>query len=599
MITSRAALLAPVLACACAAAPKPQKELPAPQGPPTVLKLAPCPQPVRAEPPPDMLGQVARELSRFHDHARKTGPVHFAAARVTESRRLSLVASLGGLLEDDLVTDRDRFLDVTVRVGDRHLDSTHPLRGGGDFDGGMGGRPPLLPLSDHEAAVRTVVWRALDDAYDQARRRYLKVRANATISADPEDQSDDFSAEPPVQASEAAPPFAPDEKGFDVSAWRQLLKRLSGRLRGSPAVLDSSVRLLARGDRRFLVNTDGTRLVSADPGTQLMVEVSGRTTDGMELSRQFVLFARDLHDLPGEPELAARVDQLRQELEALLVAPLMDAYSGPAILEGRAAAVFFHEVLGHRLEGHRQRDDAESGTFARRVGQVILPTFLNVIDDPTAGSLAGEPLSGCYRHDDEGVPAQRVVLVEHGVLRSFLLSRQPVRGFTRSNGHGRGEMGQAPVARQGNLIVSADRTVPLPRLREHLLAEVRRQKKPYGLRIAEISGGFTSTQRGQMEGLKVLPQLVYRVYPDGRPDELVRGVDVIATPLTVLSHVIAAADDLSVFNGTCGAESGWVPVSAVAPSLLIDQLEVARAAVGGKRPPLLPPPDGGQGRARP
>lgn len=560
-----------------------------PAGPPTHLRTEPClpPVPGTGELPP-LAPAIEAELRRFYERtqAEASARVYFASVRVLELHRFSLTASLGGLLEDDLIDDRQRFLDVVVRVGDHKLDSTHPMRGRADFDPGGRGRQVPLPITDDPLAVRTTVWRALDDAYDEARRRYLKVRANALISAEPEDQSDDFSMEPPVVHAEPAAPLPV----LDRDVWRARLMALSARLRGHPVVLDSSVRLQVRADHRLLITTEGTRLGSAATSAVLSADVSGRTRDGMELSRHLVLWAPTPAQLPSESELAARIDGLRMELEALVAAPLADAYSGPALLEGRAAAVFFHEVLGHRLEGHRQREDSESGTFARRVGQLILPPFLNVMDDPTLGQLQGVALSGCYRHDDEGVPSRPVLLVEHGVLRSFLLSRQPVRGFIRSNGHGRHDVGHLPVARQGNLVVTADRTFPLARWRELLIAEVKRQRKPYGLRIAEISGGFTQTQRGGVEGLKVLPQLVYRVYPDGRPDELVRGVDVIATPLTILSHVVAAADDLAVFNGSCGAESGWVPVSASAPSLLIDQLEVARAAVEGKRPPLLPPP---------
>ena len=200
---------------------------------------------------------------------------------------------------------------------------------------------------------------------------------------------------------------------------------------------------------------------------------------------------------------------------ALSRAPLAEPYSGPALLDGRAAAVFFHEIFGHRLEGHRQRSAAEGQTFANMVGQPILPTFLDVADDPTVVSLDGVPLSGAYVFDDEGVRARRVPLVEGGVLRDFLRDRTPVREGEASNGHGRRQPGHQVVARQGNLLVTARATMPVERMRAALVVQARRQGKPYGLWFREISGGYTSTERSGPQTFEVLPVEVWKV-PRGR-----------------------------------------------------------------------------------
>jgi len=278
------------------------------------------------------------------------------------------------------------------------------------------------------------------------------------------------------------------------------------------------------------------------------------------------------------------------DLEALRVAPLADPYIGPAILEGKAAGVFFHEIFGHRVEGHRQKNEDEGQTFARKVGQAIMPDFISVYDDPTLTRLNGVDLSGFYRFDDEGVPASRVTLVDGGVLKGFLLSRSPTRGFNHSNGHGRRQEGRGTVSRQGNLVVQPSVTVTLPQLRERLRAEARKQSKQYGLLFKDISGGFTNTTRGGPQAFKVLPILVYRVFTDGRPDQLVRGADLVGTPLASLTKILAAADDFQTFNGMCGAESGYVPVSATSPSLLVEQIEVERKDKGNNKPPVLPAP---------
>ncbi|HZL18451.1 MAG TPA: metallopeptidase TldD-related protein, partial [Polyangia bacterium] len=241
-------------------------------------------------------------------------------------------------------------------------------------------------------------------------------------------------------------------------------------------------------------------------------------------------------------------------------------------------------------EGHRQKSEEEGQTFAKKVGQPIMPAFISVFDDPTLLRLDGVDLNGFYRFDDEGVQARRAPLVDAGILRGFLLSRSPTRGFFESNGHGRRQEGRSVVSRQGNLVVEPSLAVPPDELRRLLREEARRQGKLYGLSFRDISGGFTNTARGGPQAFKVLPILVYRVWVDGRPDELVRGVDLVGTPLSALSKIIAASNDYQTFNGYCGAESGFVPVSATSPSLLVQQIEVERRDKGNDKPPVLSAP---------
>jgi predicted Zn-dependent protease len=259
-------------------------------------------------------------------------------------------------------------------------------------------------------------------------------------------------------------------------------------------------------------------------------------------------------------------------------------------LSGRAAAVFFHEVLGHRLEGHRQRDEDEGQTFTKKIDQQVLPRFLSVADDPTIHELNGIKLAGSYDFDNEGSTAERVEIIRNGVLQNFLMSRMPIKGFSHSNGHGRNQPGFMPTGRQGNLIVSSTQTVPESQLRQKLIEEVKKQGKPYGLYFQDIQGGFTLTTRSLPQAFQVLPVIVYRVYADGRPDEMVRGVDIVGTPLAALTRIITTGDKLHVFNGVCGAESGNVPVSAAAPAMLFSEMEVQKQAHSHERPPILPPP---------
>src|SRR5205823_5221161 len=225
-----------------------------------------------------------------------------------------------------------------------------------------------------------------------------------------------------------------------------------------------------------------------------------------------------------------------------------------------------------------------------KINQSILPDFISVVDDPTTERLGSTDLNGYYKFDDDGVPAQKVTVVDKGILKNFLMSRSPVAGFETSNGHGRKAPGYRTVGRQGNLIVQASNTVTDAKLRTMLIDEAKKQSKTFGLLFKDISGGFTLTTRSSPQSFQVTPIMVYKIYVDGRPDELVRGVDLIGTPLTSFSKIVAAGDTPEVFNGFCGAESGYVPVSAVSPAILTTQIEVQKKAKASDRPPILAPP---------
>jgi predicted Zn-dependent protease len=220
----------------------------------------------------------------------------------------------------------------------------------------------------------------------------------------------------------------------------------------------------------------------------------------------------------------------------------------------------------------------------------VLPTFLSVSDDPTVTKFGSTWLSGSYTYDDEGQKARRVDLIQDGVLKTFLMSRLPIASFAASNGHGRGQTGRMPTGRQGNLIVSSTKTVPEAELRKQLIEEAKKQGKPFGLYFEDISSGFAVTTRSSPQAFQVIPLVVWRVYVDGRPDELVRGVSIVGTPLAAMKRILATSDKSEVFNGECGAESGTVPVSAVAPAMLVSEMETQKQAQGTARPPILPIP---------
>lgn len=526
-----------------------------------------------------MLSTMQAELNRAKTDLAKSDPApYFLSYTVNDQDVIVIAGSFGGLLTDSAV--RRRSADVTMRVGSPELDNTH----GQSRSSGI--TSDVLPLDGDAQATSRVLWEMTDRAYKRAAPAYMNVKTNTAVQAEEEDKSPDFSQEQPkVHVGEklTSPPF-------DRKQWEDEVRRLSGAFRNYPDVYYATVVLQVSNANSRMVTSEGSEIATPRASVRLVMEAQTRADDGMDLLRVETFQAPATSALPSEAELDSKIEKMAVDLKALRNAPVAEPYAGPAILSGRAAAVFFHEVLGHRLEGHRQRDEEEGQTFTKKVGQEVLPKFLSVADDPTIKEIASVKLAGTYEFDNEGVPAQRVEVIEDGVLKNFLMSRMPIKGFQTSNGHGRNQPGLMPTGRQGNLIVTSTQTVPEAQLREKLIEEVKKQGKPYGLYFDDIQGGFTLTTRSLPQSFQVLPVIVYKVYADGRPDELVRGVDIVGTPLAALTRIVTTGDKQHVFNGVCGAESGSVPVSAVAPAMLFSEMEVQKQAHGRERPPLLPPP---------
>ncbi len=519
------------------------------------------------------------ELSRASSSLSKTDPApYFLSYTVNDQSIVVLVGAYGSLLTDAALQRRQA--DVVMRVGSPALDNTHGQSRASGMTSGS------LPLGDAPDAISRVLWELTDREYKRAAPAFLNVKTNTAVRADEEDKSPDFSKEAPqTHTGEALKPLA-----FDRAAWQGEIRRLSGAFRKYPGVYFATVVLQVQDSTARLVSSEGAAIASPSASTRLIMEAETRADDGMELIRVETFQAPSAAGLPGEADLTAKIDKMAADLKDLRKAPVAEPYDGPALLSGRAAAVFFHEVLGHRLEGHRQRDEDEGQTFTKKVDQEVLPKFLSVADDPTIRELAGVKLAGSYDYDNEGSPAQRVEVIQNGVLRNFLMSRMPIKNFGVSNGHGRNQPGLMPTGRQGNLIVTSTQTIPEAQLRQKLIDEVKRQGKPYGLYFDDIQGGFTLTARQLPQSFQVLPVVVYRIYADGRPDELVRGVDIVGTPLAALTRIMTTGDQQHVFNGVCGAESGSVPVAAVAPAMLFSEMEVQKRGHSHERPPILPPP---------
>jgi predicted Zn-dependent protease len=445
--------------------------------------------------------------------------------------------------------------------------------------------PKDAPLDTDGAALRNALWLVTDEKYKEALSNFLKKRSRDVYRDEADERAPSFTRESPGRHVDPDRPLA-----FDRDRWRRIARQTSALFRAHPHVFDSSVRVTADRQIRWIATSEGARIVTEATIVGLHLQATARAPDGQLLEDGRDFYGRSEADLPSEAALRTAVSELAAELKALQAAPVIDPYTGPAILEPEAAGVLFHEAVGHRLEGERLDDDKEGQTFKGQVGRAVLPTFLSVSDDPTLTAAAGAKLNGHYAFDDQGVPAQRVALIRDGLLESYLLSRKPVKPFTRSNGHGRAQGGRTPAARMATLLVESRKAVPREELKRQLLAEVRRQGRPYGLVIRDISGGNTNTASYGYQAFKGTPRLVYRVDTTTGKEELVRGVELVGTPLASVNRILATDDAPRVFNGFCGAESGYVPVSTVAPALLVQEIELQRVARQNERGTILPSP---------
>lgn len=492
-------------------------------------------------------------------------------------------ASLGAVTQQQ--SRQDRNLNIDLRVGSYELDSTRQIRGPGGDSQAAGSGNIALSLDGNESSIRQALWYHTDKIFRNAAKRLERIRTDLKVKVEEEDKSNDFSREQPQVYIQQ--PVAID---VNIEQWADRLRKISAIAREYPLVYTSNISLGVFSGTRYQVTSEGTRLQTAETRFRITINAGTKAEDGMDLSQYADFNAAREDGLPRDAEIEAAFRRVLGQVVALRDAPLAEPYIGPAILRNRASGVFFHEIFGHRIEGHRQKDVTEGQTFAKKLEEPVLPDFISVISDPTLANTAGTDLRGYYLFDDEGVKAGRVTLVDNGILKTFLMSRTPLEKVPGSNGHGRRQPGQAPVGRQSNLIVESSKQVPFEQLRQLLIEECKKQDKPYGLLFEDISGGFTMTNRRGPQSFKVLPLVVYRIYADGRPDELIRGVDIVGTPLTSFSKIVYTGDDPGVFNGSCGAESGWVPVSAVSPSILVSTIEIEKRTRDQSRPPILPPP---------
>lgn len=532
-----------------------------------------------------LVGAMREEINYSMDQFRQmSAPVYFLSLRLNDVFESLVSSSFGVPVYDEV---RQRQLTPQVRIGTPELDN---FKFENQSVSRNSYRPPIfVPVTEGSLmAVRQAVWQGFMDKYRIAQAMYGSALSKMGTNADNEDKSPCFS-ESPVE-SYYEPPFPQSAYSFDKEKWIERMDKVSSVFKECRDLESGEASVVYDIERIYVVNSDGTAVVQNRRSIRIMLQAAIRAEDGMTCPLYTDFFGYTEDQLPDVETLVAAARDLVARLKNLREAPIADPYAGPAILSASASGVFFHEIFGHRLEGHRLKSGGQ--TFRKLVGEKVLPEAFNVYSDPTLTSYAGTDLNGSYKFDDEGVRARRVACLENGVLREFLMDRTPIDGFPSSNGHGRASAGNDPVSRQSNLIVETSKPYTDAELRQMLIDEAKRQGKEYGYFFNAASSGLTYLgDQGSINSFNVDPLEVYRVFVDGRPDQLVRGVKLIGTPLAMFSGIEAAGDSPHVFTGQCGAESGWVPVTASSPAIYVSKIETQRSETGYSLPCVLSLPD--------
>jgi len=537
-----------------------------------------------------VLNAMEEELNRSWKKLRLDGydAPYFISYQIKDNNFYSIKGKYGAIISSD--NDRTRRLFVDVRVGNYDFDNS--------IIGNSGGKlPPFdasyVPLDDDVDAIRTILWQVTDAAYKNALAQYLNKKAIYVDEVKEEDLPS-LSRESKHIYFDAGVDF-----DFNPAEWEKRIRLVSSVFKEYKDLMDANVTLTAQKETVYFVNTEGSRYIKDEVLYSIDADALTRAKDGKVIKNYQNLYFLTSEEIPSIEEIQRFLRNLAEETLDIKKAEVLSPVSVPAILEPEAAGVVFHEAVGHRLEGERQIDEREGQTFKESVGEKIIPSFLSIIDDPTIKNFDGTHLLGYYPIDDEGVPGQRVVLVEKGILKNFLLSRTPIDGFNKSNGHGRSSYRRAARARMSNTIIKSDKEYSNKDLKRLLMEEVKRQKKPFGLIIKKMSSGETNTSTYDFQAFSATPLVVYKVDPHSGRETLVRDIEIVGTPLVSINKILATGNDYGIFNGFCGAESGYVPVSTVAPSVLFSEIELQRQSAKKEKLPLLPPPffDGDEERS--
>jgi TldD protein len=567
-----------------------------------------------------MKDEMARAKSRLELQITKGDkPVrpYFIEYRLLDMDVREVVGEFGALLSS--THNRSRIMDVNARVGDYKLDSSNFV--GEDAFRGFIGSTGTVGIDRDYDSLRQDLWIATDQAFKEAAETYSRKQAYLSSLARQSD-IDDFAKVETVQHVE---PLATSD--WSNRNWEQEARDTSSALRAFPMIYESRVTYYLVYTTEYLLTSEGTAVRANHSFAAIEGGMNALAKDGMQVAHYYSTYAPRPSDLPSVDEVKKGLNVAGSELMAMRAAAPAPDYTGPVLFESRAAAALVAEVLGPSLSGARPPlafqpvvDQLMSSLGARsdwsgKVDSRVLPASVSLIDDPGAKDYKGTLLVGGYAIDEEGVPGQKVTIVDAGKLKDLLMSRRPGPDFGKSNGHGRSSFLADPRPTMSNLFFSSTETVPKEELKKKFVDECRSEKLDFCIVVREMDNPALSLMHQEdFTGLLAsfggnaatdrLPLVVYKLYPaDGR-EELVRGARITGFSPRSLRNIAGIGNDDFVYNymqsqvngiagtalGAFGSAQSGLPAAVVAPSLLFEEVEVRGARGEPKRLPILPEP---------
>ncbi|MGC1107040.1 MAG: metallopeptidase TldD-related protein [Candidatus Acidiferrales bacterium] len=563
-----------------------------------------------------MQDEMNRSVARLQlDNQQKP---YYIEYRLVDVDVRAITSSFGTLFLSE--HERNRLMRVDVRVGTSQLDSSNFISQNG-FQGSSSSAGEVGIDRDYNS-LRQDLWQATDFAYKDALVQFSNKQAFLnSLSRPPE--IPDFANEPAVVDVE--PLVTPD---WTSRNWEQEAREASKVLRGFPDLYGTRVHYYLVYTTYYLLTSEGTKLRISHSDAGIEASLDTQATDGMPLHNFYSNYAAAPAGLPQPGDVSKSLIQVAQQLEALRTAPNVDDYEGPVLFDAPAAGSLLAQALEPSLSGARpplssvsafdQMMQQEGGhsEWTGRVNSRVLPLNVSLVDDPSAKDFQGQPLLGGYAIDSQGVRAEPVSLVENGILKNLLMSRRPGPDFQLSNGHGRSAMLSPPVPLSSNLFFQATNTMNPADLRKNFIDLCRSNGQKWCIEIKRMDNpalasqsqeDFTDIISGLAEGLSSgdrLPLLVYRVYVDDGHEELVRGAQIKGLDLRAFRSLAGIGNDFSVFNfmqnaaggfagtalDTFGSVEDGMPSSIVAPSLLLEDVEIRGYHGEPRRLPLLPIP---------
>ena len=466
--------------------------------------------------------------------------------------------------------DRTRNMYCDLRVGSYKYDQV--MEGGLlELDDDLDSCNNLTaPIDDNDYdGLRLTIWKLLESKFREALIDYNNKEATRISTPDPNNGLHSFTKGKRVSYRHLS-----RMDSVPHEAWNKFCKRASSWISELPRISGGWVEFDATQETRVFVNSEGSVTAQNQQVFSLTANINKLTSEGVRLEQDLVINCGALSELP---DMRTFKKMLLEKYELLLKtakAKKIHAFSGPVLLYPGPAGLLFHEAVGHRLEGSRLLSTGEGQTFRGQEGKKILPLPITIRDNPLQRTYRGQRCIGSYTYDDEGAKAQDVTLIEDGVLRGYLSTRSALKkGRHLSNGHARTKAEQRPISRMAVTVIESSCGEPLNVLKQKLIEEIKKQKKPFGMIVYETNGGETDTSSYDFQGFSGEITYATLVYPNGK-EVCARGVNFVGTPLQSLNNIIGVGDTAELDNGFCGAESGVLPISTISPAVLVSNLEL-------------------------